>query len=219
MAVQQYLMMGKSAPGRKIITGERWVWGSNYAGTGGLGHDTGISLPLQVGSLTNWQNTDKIGGAKWSRASVKSDGTLWTWGNNGSGELGHGNTTALSSPVQVGSLTDWDNATVWSGTMGAVKTDGTLWTWGDNSAGQLGHGDTTARSSPTQVGSATDWIHVIDAEENWTVAMKTNGAIYWAGTDQTGGLGNQSTHIQVGSETGFVDVIGKFSQLVMWKEA
>ena len=103
--------------------------------------------------------------------------------------------------------------------MGAVKTDGTLWTWGDNSAGQLGHGDTTARSSPTQVGSATDWIHVIDAEENWTVAMKTNGAIYWAGTDQTGGLGNQSTHIQVGSETGFVDVIGKFSQLVMWKEA
>ncbi len=219
MAVLQYLMMGKSAPGRKIITGTRWTWGNNYGGTMGLGDTNNRSLPTQVGSLTNWQNTDKTGGAKWSRASVKSDGTLWTWGNNGSGELGLGDTTNRSSPVQVGSLTDWDNATVWSGVMGAVKTDGTLWTWGDNTTGQLGHGDTTARSSPTQVGSATDWIHVIDAEENWSVVMKTNGAIYWSGTDQTGGLGNQSTHIQVGSETGFVDVLAKFSQIVMWKEA
>ena len=38
---------------------------------------------------------------------IKSDGTFWTWGFNGFGELGQNNRTNYSSPVQVGSNTDW----------------------------------------------------------------------------------------------------------------
>jgi alpha-tubulin suppressor-like RCC1 family protein len=41
--------------------------------------------------------------------SIKTDGTLWGWGNNASGHLGTGNTTNYSSPVQIGTLTYWSS--------------------------------------------------------------------------------------------------------------
>ena len=41
------------------------------------------------------------------RFGVKTDGTLWAWGQNDTGQLGQNNTTKYSSPVQVGSDTDW----------------------------------------------------------------------------------------------------------------
>ena len=129
MAVQQFLMMGRAAAGRTIITGERWVWGKNGYGIGGVGTDAGLSVPLQVGSLETWQNTEQPGGYIANQFSVKSDGTLWTWGRNNSGALGLGDTTAYSSPVQVGSGTDWLEAGGFSGATLGLKTDGTLWSW------------------------------------------------------------------------------------------
>jgi alpha-tubulin suppressor-like RCC1 family protein len=54
--------------------------------------------------LTNWLSV--AGGAYWA-AAVKTNGTLWTWGYNPYGNLGLGNTTDRSSPVQVGALTSW----------------------------------------------------------------------------------------------------------------
>jgi len=38
-----------------------------------------------------------------------TDGTLWTFGRNSYGQLGQGDVVNLSSPVQVGSLTDWSS--------------------------------------------------------------------------------------------------------------
>ena len=83
--------------------------------------------------------------------AVKTDGTLWAWGDNSYGQLGDGTTTHRLSPVQVGS----GFASVAAGYYHtvAVKTDGTLWAWGYNDYGQLGDGTTTYRLSPVQVGS------------------------------------------------------------------
>ena len=104
-------------------------------------------------------------GPRWPRAdghtvAVKTDGTLWAWGANASGQLGDGTTTNHSSPVQVGTATDWASVAAGSDHTVAVKTDGTLWAWGDNCSGQLGDGTTTNHSSPVQVGTATDWASV-----------------------------------------------------------
>jgi alpha-tubulin suppressor-like RCC1 family protein len=86
------------------------------------------------------------------------------WGNNSSGELGLGDTISRSSPVQVGSLTNWKQVGLPNGSShtACVKTDGTLWVWGVNTAfrGELGLGDTISRSSPVQVGSLTNWKQV-----------------------------------------------------------
>jgi len=38
---------------------------------------------------------------------LTTGGTLWAWGYNNRGQLGQGNTTSYSSPVQVGALTTW----------------------------------------------------------------------------------------------------------------
>ena len=65
-----------------------------------------------------------------------------------------------SSPVQVGSGTDWTHISCARGSMAtAVKTNGTLWTWGRNEHGQLGlnAGGPAAKSSPTQIGTDTTW--------------------------------------------------------------
>tara|TARA_R110002020_G_scaffold24252_1_gene79975 strand:+ start:223 stop:882 length:660 start_codon:yes stop_codon:yes gene_type:complete len=219
MAVQQFLMMGRAGlDSRNIITGSMWVYGYGGYGVTGLGNTDNVTTPTKLGTLETWQNTISPGMIYHNRIAVKSDGTLWSWGLNNSGVGGHGDTTSRSSPVQVGSLTDWKEAGCNGSVSAAIKTDGTLWTWGDNGTGGLGHGGTTSVSSPVQVGSATDWQHVIIAEGDWAFVMKTNGALYYAGT--VVGHSNVSTFTQVGSETGFVDAISTKSQgIVAWKEA
>ena len=85
---------------------------------------------------------------------------LYTFGNNSFGQLGLGDTTSRSSPVQVGALTTWLSVAAGRYYAAAIKTDGTLWTFGLNNFGQLGTGNTTYRSSPVQVGALTTWASV-----------------------------------------------------------
>ncbi len=85
--------------------------------------------------------------------ALKTDGTVWAWGNNSNGQLGDGTTTQRTKPVEVSGLSTviaiaaGDTHTV------ALKTDGTVWAWGNNSNGQLGDGTTTQSTTPVQVQS------------------------------------------------------------------
>ena len=219
MAVQQFLMMGRAAAGRTIITGQRWVAGDNTQGVSGLGNATdNISTLTQLGDLETWQNIESPASHTDNRMVVISTGALWVWGRNHSGTLGIGNTTQKTSPVQLGTDTDWlEAATVASASM-AVKTNGTLWTWGDNSAGQLGSGNTTSTQAPNQVGSDTDWSHILSTGQNGDrlFAMNDSGEIYYSGTGFSG-LGNVSSFTQIASEDGFKDVIIIGTGIVAYK--
>jgi len=108
----------------------------------------------------------------YSSLAVKTDGTLWSWGQNASGQLGLGNTTNYSSPKQVGALTAWSKIGGSRYAASAIKTDGTLWAWGSNENGKLGLGNTTYYSSPKQVGVLTTWKAVTKGGLNFTVALK-----------------------------------------------
>jgi alpha-tubulin suppressor-like RCC1 family protein len=154
--------------------GTLWSWGGNREGEIGNGTSiTTYSSPIQVGLLTNWkqvaagnQVNSLSGGDFFSQTlAVKTDGTLWAWGNNGYGALGNGTTTPYSSPIQIGALTNWKQVACGYATF-AIKTDGTLWAWGYNLVGGLGNGNTVSYSSPIQIGSLTNWKQVAAAFDN-----------------------------------------------------
>ena len=109
---------------------ELWVVGDAGEGVLGQNNTTDTQSPVQVPgswkySLLNPKHDGENGG-------IKTDGTLWTWGRNEKGELGVNDTTFRSSPVQVGSGTDWAIGRMRGRQEGgiATKTDGTLWVWG-----------------------------------------------------------------------------------------
>jgi hypothetical protein len=173
--------------------GTLWMWGYNGVGQLGLGNMTYYSSPKQVGALTTWAQISC--GQQYHTVAIKTDGTLWSWGYNNSGQLGNGNTNNRSSPVQVGSLTNW--LYIASGTNAniAVKTDGTLWSWGNNSGGTLGLGDSgayTDRSSPVQVGALTTWSKP-SMGAYWAMCTTTSGALWSWGTNADGQLGIGTT--------------------------
>ena len=180
------------------------AWGSGFHGQLGLGNTAYYSSPVQVGTLTNWKIISPSSGSSWVM-SIKTDNTLWSWGYNGFGQLGLGNTTNYSSPVQVGALTNWLTISSGYGHVLATKTDGTLWSWGLNQYGQLGLGNITYRSSPVQVGLLTNWL-TISAGYLISAAIKTDGTLWTWGGNNVGqlGLGNKTNYSspkQVGALT------------------
>ena len=186
-----------------------WTWGQSNTGQAGTGSFTNISSPVQVGTATNWRQVacGYVGPGE-MMAAIKTDGTLWTWGYNANGQLGLGTLTQVSTPVQVGTATNW--RTVYCGYTGAaIKADGTLWTWGFNGMGQLGLGTTTQVSTPVQVGNLTNWLSVSAGGNQsigscFTVATKTDGTLWSWGANGNGqlGLGNTTSYsspVQVGT--------------------
>ena len=173
--------------GRDFVN-QFWILGGNAKGQLGQNNTTNYSSPVQ------------IPGSSWSKFSMgayhawatKTDGTLWAWGDSGSGRLGInvGPGAHRSSPVQV-------PGTTWNGTICAsytnsyaVKTDGTLWGMGANYYGQLGlnQGNPVNVSSPTQIGSGTDWSKVSSGVYS-AYALKTDGTLYSWGVNNGGRLG------------------------------
>jgi alpha-tubulin suppressor-like RCC1 family protein len=87
--------------------GTLWAWGRNdssAAGNLGLNDTVQRSSPTQVGTDTTWSQVN--GSQARSFAALKTDGSLWVWGNgSGYGNLGlnvcSDNTPYLSSPTQL----------------------------------------------------------------------------------------------------------------------
>ena len=152
----------------KINQGSIWFypihffsWGRNDYGQCGLNNRTQYSSPTQVpGTTWAYATSGSYLTGDQNTAVIKTDGTLWMWGRNHSGELGQNNLTKYSSPVQVGSDTTWNSGSYQKFTSGkstgAIKTDGTLWMWGNNDEGQLGQNNNTNCSSPIQI-PGTNW--------------------------------------------------------------
>ena len=153
--------------------------------------------------------------------SMFDDGNLYAWGWNSYGQLGintASTTVYYSSPVQVGSLTNWKQVSGGYYHTTAIKTDGTLWTWGYNAYGQLGNGTTTNYSSPIQVGPLTNWKQVAGGQHH-TAAIKTDGTLWTWGYNISGQLGNgnvgyYSSPIQVGSLTNWKQVAGVYNHTI-----
>jgi alpha-tubulin suppressor-like RCC1 family protein len=142
-------------------TGILYSWGINSSGQLGDNTSTSKSSPVSVvGGFTDW--TQASAGNQFS-LGVRSNGTLWAWGNGGGGKLGDNSTVNKSSPVSVvGGFTNWIQASAGNYHSFGIRTTGQLYSWGIDSRGQLGQNTlTVSTSSPVLVvGGFTDWIQV-----------------------------------------------------------
>jgi len=181
--------------------GTLWSWGSNAYGVLGLNQTGGAwpdydagqkySSPVQIPGTT-W---DKIPqGVTYSRYAIRTDGTLWSWGYNASGQCGHNDVTVRSSPTQIPGTT-WNK--LYTGRGGthfaAIKTDGTLWVMGRNSSGVLGQNQAPAQltgaSSPIQIPGTWDKISI---GANTSMGFKTDGTAWVWGHNAAGPLGQNN---------------------------
>lgn len=202
---------GEAAGGAGIRTnGTLWTWGFNNDGQIGTGTTAMIvESPVQVGSDTDWA---LVAVGPWTTAAIKTNGTLWTWGYNNSGELGLGDRNDRSVPTQVGALSDWSKISIGESFMVAVKSDNSLWSWGGSgNGGVLGNTSVSGkRSSPMQVGALLNWSKVVCGPRS-TAAIKTDGTLWTWGiglTNQlgTGGSSTVSSPVQIGTDTGWTFV-------------
>ena len=187
--------------------GTLWAWGHNGAGALAQNdaHPTQYSSPAQIPGTT-WKDIRGQGAGSMGAIASKTDGTLWVWGLNESGELTTTDRGSRSSPIQIAGTT-WDKIGAGLNKYYSIKTDGTLWSWGNNAYGALGHSSQhwIKISSPTQLGSDTTWSSVTSTNYH-TVATKTDGTFWAWGYNSYGGLGHNnqtaySSPVQVGSGT------------------
>ncbi len=123
-----------------LKNGKVLAWGGNSLGQLGNGTTTPSTHPVEVVDpgnttqpLTNVIGIAAGGGFEESHSlALKSDGTVWAWGDNSMGQLGDGTTNNSSIPVQVIGLPSV--AAIAAGGLHslALATDGTVWAWGRN---------------------------------------------------------------------------------------
>ena len=189
-----------------------WVWGRNYGGFLGLSQPNNAHYSSPVQLPGNWLMISRVGGLSCGiKFTYSGDGegagTLWTWGQNAYGQLGHNSASPTpagpsnnSSPKQVGTSEDWRSCIGnWSSAI-ATKKDGSLWAWGYNDdstgAGNLGQNNTIEYSSPVQI-PGTDWKAAYGSygtvwalkgdNRSWTPRFYTGGLPSGSGDFNPGG--------------------------------
>jgi len=193
--------------------GALMVWGGNNHNQLGNGSTTRLNTPTQIGTTSNWSAVSSGGGSDaWKynghAIALRSDGTLWAWGNNEKGATGLGTTSGTTlTPTRVGSDSNWAFISAGGTHNLAVKRDGSLWTWGENGNGRTGLGMSgdTITTTPTRIGNDTDWLF-ISAGDNHSLAIKRNGTLWAWGANSNGKLGDGTTTqrtspIQIGRDT------------------
>ncbi len=186
--------------------GTVWAWGDNkYGELGNENSPNNSPTPVQVrdSSGTGYmEDVVAIAGGGMYTLALKSDGTVWGWGENGYGVLGtdFSQTPFSTHPIQVTGLTDITAiATGYQHSM-ALKSDGTVWAWGFNLHGQLGDntfGDLSGRYTPALVkgidgnGLLTGAIK-ISAGKFHSLALLSDGTVKSWGYNASGQLGDGS---------------------------
>ena len=109
-------------------------------------------------------------------AVIKTDGSLWTWGNNTYGQLGNGTTEECDKPVQI--MDDVIDVSLGDRHSAAIKKDGSLWMWGYSRNGAY-----ISSSTPLKI---MDNVKAVSLGDNTSAVIKTDGSLWTWGTDNAG---------------------------------
>lgn len=165
-----------------LFDGQVWGWGSGPI----FGYSLVLSPTLIPGLAEIVEAKSGLGFA----VALRSDGTVWAWGEAfPGGFLGNGTTQPSVLPVRVLGLDSVTAISVGSWHSLALRSDGTVWAWGSNQSGTLGDGTETDRFAPVRVSGLTDVI-AISAGAQHNLALGRNGTVWAWGKNPNGALGN-----------------------------
>lgn len=200
--------------------GTVWAWGDNSADQLGLGVSSTLTtstVPVAVSVPTGFTGIIAVAAGENHSLALKSDGTVWAWGNNTYGQLGDtidpnqtnpdtGATVIIASsavPIQISELSGITAIAAGTGFSMALKSDGTVWTWGRNDLGQLGNGTSLTYASsqptadqlaieakPTQLTTLSGVVTGIAAGGYHALALKNDGIVWAWGLDSCGQVGD-----------------------------
>jgi alpha-tubulin suppressor-like RCC1 family protein len=195
--------------------GTVWAWGDNSSGQLGVtttqtcGGAACSMVPVQVSGVTGALLTPSaVAAGNLHSLVVKSDGTVWAWGDNTVDELGNGSTGGMSTtPAQVSNLS---GVTAISSQANArhslaLKSDKTVWAWGSNSDGQLGDGTKTNRSAPVQVTGLTAVASIAAGGEHSLALEATNPQVT---ADPSGQVENFDSNGSINTTGAFFQSLG-----------
>jgi alpha-tubulin suppressor-like RCC1 family protein len=169
--------------------GTLWLSGtynSNYIGTNAWGATQ--SVPRRILSERVWKFISNNGGYGHNLA-IATNGTLWSWGWNGSGQLGNNSSTDAFSAIQIGALSTWAQIFTQRWASYGIQSSAGLWSWGYNFYGSLGLSDQTFRSSPVRIGALTTWTKLSSGVYFHVLGIQSNGTLWSWGFNSAGILG------------------------------
>lgn len=153
--------------------GTAWAWGQNQDGEMGNGTTSVTQFtPVQVSGLSAVVAVSA--GADFGLA-LRSDGTVWAWGDNLVDQLGGGTESDSLVPVQVKGLVSISSIAAGAASALAIRTllgTTSAWTWGepaDNIAGS---------TSVTEVPPIGAGIAGIAAGQNFSLVLGTDGSVW-----------------------------------------
>ncbi len=178
--------------------GTLWTVGSNENGMSGTGDGlTNHKEIVQVGTDSDWASVGASINWCYTVLAIKTDGSLWAWGDGMRFCLGQGDTNSLAVPTRIGEDNDWKSVSIGNSHVLALKEDGSLWGWGFAPYKQLMNDETNVRI-PTRLGNDT-WTAVY-AIDNASYGLKADGTLWGWGDNQRNLLGFDDDMTGVGAD-------------------
>jgi hypothetical protein len=192
--------------------GDVWCWGTNDDGELGVARSllSHSSIPVKVPGIDSAIQIDAQQG---TICVLKSDRTLWCWGNNSDGQLGRGTTGGSSlTPTQVAGLTSVQDFAVSGETVCALETTGVVSCWGDDRFGALGNGPLTTAdtNTPAPLSGTYSAFSSLESIELGLIALNADGAYVWgrAPNPSTGSASVQPAPVVIPGTTGANRIFG-----------
>jgi alpha-tubulin suppressor-like RCC1 family protein len=148
--------------GAVMADGSYYDWGYNHADQLGNGTTTNSDIPVRVRLPAKVRQLSLGGSApeNGQTVAILTNGSVWAWGQDQSGELGDGKTSSSSGPTEVDVPAGESFVSVISGgaTMYGIDSSGAVWVWGQNNVGQFGFGALTMSDRPVEAGISLNCI-------------------------------------------------------------